>query len=164
MNMKKIGLQMNILMAVTLSFCLSLLGNLTSGHFTWRGFLMSFGISTIISLIIGFLVPMKKVEDGLVRKCGLEERSLPARLLSTLVSDLIYTPILTFSMVFMAYKQATAHGSKMPFLPSFIKSLILSLIVAYIIIFIVTPLFLKFVMKQNGVSGPPAGGPPTDRK
>ena len=67
-------------------------------------------------------------------------------------------------MVFMAYKQATAHGSKMPFLPSFIKSLILSLIVAYIIIFIVTPLFLKFVMKQNGVSGPPAGGPPADRK
>ena len=154
--MKKVGLQMNILMAVTLSFCLSLLGTLSSGHFTVPGFLMSFGISTVISLIIGFLVPMKKLEDGLVRKCGIEEHSLPARLLSSLVSDLIYTPILTFSMVFMAYRQATAHGSKMPFLPSFIKSLILSLIVAYIIIFIVKPLFLKFVMKQNGMSGAPA--------
>ncbi|MBO7474627.1 MAG: hypothetical protein J6U00_11655 [Ruminococcus sp.] len=154
--MKKVGLQMSILMAVTLSFCLSLLGTLSSGHFTVPGFLMSFGISTVISLIIGFLVPMKKLEDGLVRKCGIEEHSLPARLLSTLVSDLVYTPILTFSMVFMAYKQATAHGSNMPFLPSFIKSLILSLIVAYIIIFIVKPLFLKFVMKQNGISGMPA--------
>lgn len=154
--MKKVGLQMSILMAVTLSFCLSLMGTLSSGHFTVPGFLMSFGISTVISLIIGFLVPMKKLEDGLVRKCGIEEHSLPARLLSTLVSDLVYTPILTFSMVFMAYKQATAHGSNMPFLPSFIKSLILSLIVAYIIIFIVKPLFLKFVMKQNGISGMPA--------
>lgn len=164
MNMKKIGLQMNILMAVTLSFCLSLIGTLSSGHFTIPAFLISFAISTVISFIIGMIVPMKKVEDGLVRKCGLEERSLPARLLSTLVSDLIYTPILTFSMVFMAYKQATAHGEKMPFARVFVSSLIVSLIAAYIIIFIVTPLFLKFVMKKNGVSGPPAGGPPTDRK
>ncbi|MCR4793656.1 MAG: hypothetical protein K5898_00450 [Ruminococcus sp.] len=164
MNMKKIGLQMNILMAVTLSFCLSLIGTLSSGHFTVPAFLISFVISTIISFIIGMIVPMKKVEDGLVSKCNLQPHSLPARLLSTLVSDFIYTPILTFSMVFMAYKQATSHGQKMPFVPVFIKSLIISLIAAYIIIFIVTPIFLKFVMKKNGVSGPPAGGPPADRK
>ena len=99
---------------------------------------------------------MKRVEDKLVSSCGLEEHSLPARLLSALVSDLIYTPILTFAMVFLAYKQATSHGSKMPFAPMFIKSLIISLIAAYIIIFIVTPVFIRFVMKKSGAAGPPA--------
>jgi hypothetical protein len=164
MNMKKIGIQMNILMGVTLSFCLSLIGTLSSGHFTVPGFIISFIASSILSIIIGLLVPMKKVEDKLVSSCKLEARSLPARLLSAFVSDLIYTPLLTLSMVFLAYKQATSHGEKMPFVPVFVKSLIISLIAAYIIIFIVTPIFLNFVMKKNGVTGPQAGGPSADKK
>ncbi|MBQ6181309.1 MAG: hypothetical protein IJK31_06430 [Ruminococcus sp.] len=160
MNNKKIGMQMSLLMAVTLSFCLSLTGNISSGKFQLVPFLVTFAASFIISLIIGLLVPMPKVEGGIVRALGLEEHSLPARLVSSLASDLIYTPVITLAMIAIVRKMASAHGADLPpFGIMFVKSLILSLIVAYIIIFIVSPIFLKLVLKKNGV-----GGPPQDRK
>ncbi|MCR4656039.1 MAG: hypothetical protein K5770_07415, partial [Lachnospiraceae bacterium] len=70
--MRKVGMKMNILMGVSLSFGLSLTGNLSSGHFTVPGFLISFLASTVVSIIIGFLVPMRKLETAAVSKAGLE--------------------------------------------------------------------------------------------
>jgi large-conductance mechanosensitive channel len=169
MNMKKIGLQISILMAVTLSFCLSLTGNLTSKDgFKLMPFIITFVVSFIISLIIGMIVPMKKVEDGLNKAFGLQEHSIPSRLVSALASDLIYTPVITLAMIAlvrkMAMKASNGHAQLPPFGVMFVKSLILCFIVAYIIIFIVSPIFTKLVMKKNGAAGPPAGGPPSDRK
>ena len=158
MNNKKIGIQMSLLMAVTLSFCLSLTGNLSSGNFQIVPFIVTFAASFVISLLIGLIIPMPKVEAGAVRACGLEEHSLPAR--SSFVSDLIYTPVITLAMIAIVRKMASAHGADLPpFGIMFVKSLILSFIVAYIIIFIVSPIFLKLVLKKNG-----AGGPPQERK
>ena len=169
MNMKKIGITMNILMGVTLSFFLSLMGNLTAeGGFKPVAFLASFAVSTIISLIIGFVIPMRKLETGAVKTMGLTERSLPANLISALISDLIYTPVITLAMIAlarkMAMKMSNGHADLPPFGVMFVKSLIISLIVAYIIILIATPVYLKLVMKKNGAAGPPAGGPPAGRK
>ena len=49
----------------------------------------------------------------------------------------------------------------MPFVPVFVKFLIESVILGFIIILILTPVFIKFVMKKNGVPmGGPQGGPP----
>ena len=156
-KMRKIGLQMSVLMGVTLSFFLSLVGNLMgakqSGSFSVPGFLISFVISTIVSLFIGLIVPMKKVNDGLHAKLNMQEGSIGAKLLDSLVSDIIYTPIMTLLMVFLAYKQATAHGAQMPFLPMFLSSLVVCLIVGYILIFIFMPLYLNILMKMNGLSG-----------
>lgn len=149
MNMKKIGMQVSILMSVTLSFCLSLAGNLMSGHFTPVGFIVSFVASTVISLIIGLFVPMKKLGDAAAAKAGLDERSLPARLLTSLISDLIYTPFITLAMVFLAYKNATKNGADMSFLPMFLKSLVSSLLIGYVLIFIFTPLYVNLVVKHN---------------
>ena len=151
-KMKKIGREMSVLMGVTLSLALSLLGNLTSGRFTPVGFLISFILSTIISLIIGFLVPMKKITDSFETKHGIQPGSMKARLYESLVSDLIYTPIITIVMIVMAYKNATAHGANIPFAPMIIRALVLSLIVGYILIFIFMPLYLKLVMKKNNVN------------
>lgn len=160
MNNKKIGIQMSLLMAVTLSFCLSLTGNLSSGNFQIVPFIVTFAASFVISLLIGLIIPMPKVEAGAVRACGFEEHSLPARFVSSFVSDLIYTPVITLAMIAIVRKMASAHGADLPpFGIMFVKSLILSFIVAYIIIFIVSPIFLKLVLKKNG-----AGGPPQDRK
>ena len=157
--MRKIGIQMSILMGVSLSFCLSLVGSLSSGHFTMPTFLLSFAVSTIISLIIGLLVPMKKVNDSLDAKLGLQPRKLSTHLFESLISDLIYTPIITLAMVFLNWKIATAHGAQIPFLPMFVKSLILSMLVGYLLIFVLMPLFLKLVMR-NMPGGPGAlGGP-----
>lgn len=150
MNMKKVGMKMSLLMAVSLSFCLSLLGNLTSGHFTVPGFLSSFVISFLISLVIGFLVPMKKTGDAVIEKAHLTPHTLPARALEALVSDLIYTPFITLCMTALAHHTAVSHGQTMPpLLFMFLKSLILSMIVGYVLIFLVSPVFLKIAMKNS---------------
>ncbi|SDB67800.1 hypothetical protein [Butyrivibrio sp. INlla16] len=49
-QMRKIGRQMAIRMGILMSLALSLVGTLTSGHFTVPGFIISFVLSTIISL------------------------------------------------------------------------------------------------------------------
>ena len=156
MNMKKIGRQMSLLMGVTLSFFLSLTGLLSSHKFTVRGWLISFLISTIISLIIGFLIPMKKVTDSVDAKLGLKPGKLGTRCMDSLISDLIYTPIITFVMILMAYKQATAHGEKIsvPFIGMFGRSLGLSMVVGFVLIFIFMPLYMKLVFKKNGIDVP----------
>ena len=91
---------MSLLMGVTMSFCLSLTGNLTSGEgFQLMPFLISFAVSTVISILIGIIVPMRKLEGGAVSALKLKEHSLPAKLVSALVSDLIYTPVITLAMI-----------------------------------------------------------------
>ena len=84
-KMKKVGSQMSLLMGVTLSFCLSLTGNLMgakqSGGFSVPGFLISFVVSTIISLIIGFFVPMKKVNDSVCGSLNLKPGQMGTRLM-----------------------------------------------------------------------------------
>lgn len=160
-RMKKVGMTVSVFMGVALSFCLSLVGNLLgsrqSGAFSVPGWIISFVISTVISLIIGFLVPMKRISDSIHSKNG-GPRSVKARLIDTLVSDLIYTPIITLAMVFMAYRNAVSGGAQIPFLPMFLSSLVVSLIVAYILIFILMPIFLKLSLKLNGIQGPQIQG------
>ena len=168
MNMKKVGITMNILMGVTLSFCLSLLGNLTSENgFKPIAFIASFLVSTIISLIIGFLIPMRKIESGAVKAMKLNERGVPANIISSLISDIIYTPVITLSMIVlarkMAMKMSDGHAELPPFGAMFGKALIISFIVAFFIIFFITPIYLKFAMKRAGVNVA-AGGPPADKK
>lgn len=159
---------MNLFMGVTLSFFLSLTGNLTAkGGFSPVAFVVSFLISTVISLIIGFIIPMHKVERGLTKALGLRERSIPAAIVSALVSDLIYTPFITLAMILlarrMAMKASGGHADLPPFIVMYLGSLALCFAVAFILILIVSPLFLKLSLKLSGIDGPPAGGPPTGR-
>ena len=103
-KMKAVGRDISICMGVTMSFFLSLVGNLMGGHFTVPGFLISFVVSTVISLIIGFIIPMKKVTEGARNLFKLKPFTIGARCVESLTSDLIYTPIMTLIMVFMAWK------------------------------------------------------------
>ncbi len=151
-NMRKIGRKISIMMGISMSLCLSLVGTLTSGHFTVPGFLLSFLVSTIISLIIGFVIPMGKVGGNVLRRMGLQRGSIKARLMETLVSDLIYTPVITFAMVFLAYKMAMISSNGMAqlhFLPMFLKSLVICFIVGFVAIFFIQPIIMKIVMEKN---------------
>ncbi|MBQ8031691.1 MAG: hypothetical protein IJ260_09235 [Butyrivibrio sp.] len=152
-KMKLVGRDMSIKMGITMSLFLSLIGTLTSGHFTIPGFLISFVVSTIISLIIGFVIPMGKVSRALLNKFGLIQGTLPARCLESFVSDLIYTPIMTFVMVFMAYQMAMKQSGGMAglnFGKMFLGSLIICFIAGFVIIFIIQPLFMRQTMKKYG--------------
>ena len=147
--MRKVGMKMSVMMGVSLSFALSLIGNLASGHFTAKGFLISFIASTIVSLIIGFFVPIRKLEKSASDKAGLEEGSVKAKCLGTLISDLIYTPVITLLMVFLAYQGAKRQGAPVTFGSMFVPSLIISLIAAYILIFFLQPIYLRIAMKKR---------------
>ena len=47
-NMKKIGRKMSICMALTLSFFLSLIGMISSGHFEPVGWIINFAVCAVI--------------------------------------------------------------------------------------------------------------------
>lgn len=150
-NMRMIGMKMCILMGFTMSVILSLVGTATSGHFTVPSWLISFGISLVISLVIGFVVPVNKLGDMACRKCKAEPRSLKGNLISSLVSNLIYTPIITILMVTVMVGNAAKHapkGAVPPVTKILPGSLLISLVVGYVVIVIAQPLYLKLLLKN----------------
>ena len=154
---KRIGLKMNIAMGLLMSFSMSLIGNLTSGHFQIIGFLISFVISTIISIIIGFIIPMGKLGAALCKLCRFKQGSFEARTLESIVSDLIYTPILTAIMVGLAYMMVMKQSGGMApvtYGQMFLGSFFICLGAGFVIIFIFQPMFLKAFMKKEGIERP----------
>ena len=146
--MKDPNKKMSLYMGVTLSFFLSLTGLLGARQFTLPAFISNYIISFVISMIIGFFVPMKKVTDSLGAKFNIPPRTMKARVFDSLVSDIIYTPIITLCMVTMAYFQATKHGARLFFPAMLGKSLVISMIVGFLLIFVFMPLFLKIALKN----------------
>ena len=154
--MKKMGIQMSLMMGVTLSFCLSLTGLVSAGQFSVP--------ALIINFLISFVKLLKLKEDMMGKEFSQEEKIQPVVPLEdgleSLLSDLIYTPIITICMILMA-RQKIPSDKLPPFVPMLIKSLVISLIVGYVLIFIFQPLFMKILMKKNGIGGPPdMGGRP----
>ena len=158
--MKKIGMQMGILMGTALSLCLSLFGTLHSGHFSVPAFLISFAVSLLISLVIGCFIPMPLLEKGLCQKLNTEQRSLKGNALTALLSDLIYTPVITLAATALAYPNMVQAGGSASFGAMFLGSLLPSLLIGYVLIFFLKPLFLKLVLKKNGIA---PGNMPEDR-
>ena len=145
-QMRSIGRKMNLCMAVTLSFFLSLIGMASSGHFKVEGWIISFVVSIIISLIIGFLIPIKKVTDRASAKFNMEPGRISTRCFESLISDLIFTPVMTLCMVFLSYSKAVKTGAPVSFLQMFLPSLGICMVAGFILIFIFTPLFLKMLI------------------
>ena len=151
-QMRIIGKQMAIRMGLMMSFFLALVGTLTSGHFTVPGFIIGFIISSIISILIGLIIPVGKITGGVCTKLGLERGRMGTRVVESLLSDLIYTPIMTLVMVAFAYFMVMRQSGGMAqisFIPMFLRSLVICYVVAFFLIFIFQPLFLKQLMKKN---------------
>ena len=164
--MRSVGIKMSILMGLTMSFFLSLagtfFGTMRAGRpFPPVGWLISFFVSLIVSLIIGFAVPMGRISRSIGEKMG--KGTLKARVVDALVSDLIYTPVITLVMVFLNYRQAVAQGSQAPFIAMFLPSLILCFAVGFILIFVFQPMFMKQLMKGIGPGGPMGPGGPVSQ-
>lgn len=148
---------MNLLMSFTLSLVLSLVGTLNSGHFTVPGFLVSFLISMVISLVVGVVIPMRPLTGKVNKKLGLAPGSMKERAIDSLVSDLVYTPIMSIAMISMAHEQAVKNGADIPFVPMLLRSLCISLAVGYVLIFVFMPIYLKLLVKKFAPGRP--GGP-----
>ena len=148
-KMEKDKLKMSLLMGFTMSLVLSLVGNLSSGRFTIPGCLKSFAVSFVISFLIGHFIPIAKISASLMRKLELKPGTLQARLVSAGVSALLYTPFMTFAMVFLAHRQLTAQGIHIPFLPMLFRSECISILVSYALSFLITPLYTKLIFKKD---------------
>ncbi len=144
---KTYGKKISICMAITLSFFLSLIGMISSGHFELIGWIISFAVSTIISLIIGFIVPIKKVTDSACSKFNLQPGKFSTRCFESLISDLIFTPFITLCMVLLAYSRIARTGAK--FLPIFLPSLGICMVAGFILIFFFTPFYIKLVTGKH---------------
>ena len=159
--MKKIGMQMSLLMGATMSLGLSIVGNITGGGqrpvpAIIIGIVISFIASFIISIIIGLIVPMKKVGDSVCAKAKTSSNTFKGKALSALASDVIYTPIITLAMVALARVQASKNDPAAlehmpPFIIMFLSSLVICFIVGWVLIFIFQPLYMKMILKKNGI-------------
>lgn len=145
--MKDPKFKMSLLMSITLGFFMSLTGLLSSMQFTLPAFLSNLVISFIIGMIVGAFVDMRKITDSFEKRYNIPPHTMKARAFDALLSDLIYTPIMTVCMVTMAYFQAVKHGTRLFYPAMLLKSLVISLIVGYLLIFIFMPLFVKIVFK-----------------
>ena len=152
MDMKRVGLMMTVLMGITMSLVLSFVGTFTSGHFSLMAWLFSFTVSLVVSLVIGFTVPVKRICDGACNKCGLVPESFKGNLFGSLISDLIYTPVITLIMVVIGVLKRLPPDASVPLIPiiihAFIPSLIKCLIVGYVVIVVAQPLFIKMLVKN----------------
>lgn len=144
--MKKVFIGVSMLMGFTMSLILSLLGTMLGGHFTIPSWLISFGISLLISIVLGLFIPIKKLGDGLCRVCHADPRSFKGNLLCSLVSDLIYTPLITIVMVNVMIRSAAAHAPAGAVIPSvgrvLSSSLPICFIAGYVSIMLFQPLFV----------------------
>lgn len=146
--MKKMGLYMNLLMSITMSLFLSFANSMASGHFTVLGYLIGLAVSFLISLTVGFLVPMEKVTGAACRKAGLSREKYSTRFFEAMISDVIYTPVMTLAMVTVAYRNASSHGVPPPFLPMLGKSMLLSLVLGYLLALFFMPIFKERLAKK----------------
>ncbi|HBB59506.1 MAG TPA: hypothetical protein DCZ52_04435, partial [Lachnospiraceae bacterium] len=149
---KSVSRRMIIYMVITLSFFLSLVGTGTSGHFTVRSWIDSFIISTSVSMLMGFVIPVRYIVEKVCAKYDLQEGDLNTRLVESLIVDLLFTPLMTFLMILYAYVVATMNGAKlMPLITMYLSSLLSCFPVGFILIFLLMPLFRKFILSHTDI-------------
>ena len=161
-QMKAVGLKISFMMALWMSFTLSIFGTATAERpagmplapiiIGWFG---SFVLSFVVSFGIGFIVPMGKINAALGRKFHLQPRKITTHVIETFVSNLIYTPLMTAVMVTFAFFVLMPPDHKPPYLPMFIGSQIACFIFGYIMICIAMPFIMKKALKSAGIGMPP---------
>ncbi len=147
--MKSAGRKISLMVGIILSFFQSLIGQLRSGHFALPAWLLSLAVSIVVSFLISYVVPIRKIFQNVCTSWKCKPGTLKARLLETLVSDLVFTPLLTLVNVFIAWRGAVSQGARIPFLPMYLSSLWVSLLVGYVLAFFCQPLCMKLVLKNR---------------
>lgn len=98
------GISMGVTMGIFMSFTGSLHGMLVSGQFTVPRFMGSLAtgipLTIVIAILLGKIIPMKKLNDGIKAKTGLN--GIMLHVVQTFVTDLIYTCIIGLFMAFLS--------------------------------------------------------------
>ncbi len=140
------GIFLGISLSVVLSLVGILLATRQNGRFSITGWLITLVASIIVSLALGFIIPMDRAAKGTSKACKLKPGGIPARLVETLVMDIIYTPVVNFLMVFISRQKAISNGAPPQTLhlgKMFLLSFPGVFVTGYIFIFVFLPLFEK---------------------
>jgi len=151
--MSNIDKSMNICMGIAMSFVLTLVGSLSSGHFRFQSFIMSLLLSSVISIMLGFVIPVGKINRSINEKFGTGGHGIKARIINSLIADIIYTPILTYIMVGFSLIIMTKNIDvevEVPFFSTFWKSLKLCFLVGFVVVFLIQPVIFKWLMRKEG--------------
>ena len=105
-KMDKVSRGMCIRMGFVMSFFMCLIGNIASKHFSFEGFFVSWAACLIISYIVGYFVPVGKIGSIMCARHNIKFGTLKCKFTRSLASNLIYTPVLTLTMVGLAYAMA----------------------------------------------------------
>ena len=147
--------EISLLVGATLSFILSLVGNLLSRQFEVRGWLISALVGLVITVAVGMIVPMVRISMLVHKK--FEKSPFVAHCIESLISDLIYTPVICYLMVLLAWFRSGRHFN---FALNYFRSLSVTFVVGYVLIFFLVPLYKKLVFHLNHVDymlGKPGG-------
>lgn len=159
--MKRIGMKMSIYMGITLSLfltitgvCVGMLRQVIAGTIPPQAMIVSlisgYIISFIISIILGALIPIGRITQNATKNM---KPGIGKRCVETLISDLIYTPVISAAMVAFAYITNRSKGiAGPPYIIMLIPSLIICFIAGYILIYIFQPIFMKKIMSREGIA------------
>lgn len=160
-TMIKVGIMISLVNGIVLGALFSSIGMAKSpSGIIPMGVVTSVLLSSVISVIVGFIIPMKTVTEKVNAKLGIEpgQKKALAVLAEGLVGDIIFTPILCSFFVFKNYFQGKLPP-QVPIVPYWLKELGLDLLIALPITMIIVPLVRNLALKMFGV---PAGKPPQD--
>lgn len=152
-NNESIGIIVGVLMGLAVSLVLSIVGPVISGHFKIVSVLVSFLCSSIISVVIGLFIPIRRMSVWSCSKIGISPDKLPGMIISALIGDICFTPLISFLMVYMNYKRAKSMDPSVVLGRMYCGNLIVSFVVAFLIILIFTPLFIRLaigIVKPEG--------------
>lgn len=100
---------MTLAMGITLSFVMGTHGVVASGHFTIPMWLLSLALSIPLALAIGFLIPIRKMNQALTKKI---ENKIAKVLVSAVVTNLFYVGIITTVLTIVMIGNANGQITK----------------------------------------------------
>ena len=147
-NMQVFAKQMSICMGIMMSSSLTFIGLLGAGNLSFPSFILNFVISFTVISVVGRFFDAGKISLDILQKHDIDPHSMKGRIMQALITDLIYSPIMTFIMTLIGYFMATRQGVQISYFPMFFKALITSVIAAFFLCLIFTPIFEKLIMKR----------------
>ncbi len=160
--MKYIGIRMGLTMSIIMSCVGSVMGIMEARSKAEAGanlppfivmllpsLLVSFVIATILAIGLGFVIPMKKMNEGIEK--ATKAKGFGLHFIQAIVSDLLYTTFISLVMSFVS----TILWAKVPgnvivpaALGSFLRSFPIEFVLALIAIILLQPVFQKAALKK----------------
>ena len=137
-------------MGVMLSFCLSLTGTLTSGHFAVASLLQSFGLSLIVSLIFSLLLPFESIYDMVHERFNADNLAMARYIVVSCIIVIIYVPSITFLMIVFAYFRISAYSPdrNLSLSTMYLSMLCPCLLIGFVIVLLFLPIYTKLKEKK----------------